>query len=150
MKGRQSPGVKPRTPLAWAANALPLSHDSRTTTNPHNPLLDQHKTHSQVYCTCICSCAQTPTSTSHSHHVIGVPRPYPFSTTLLYLCIILSVNQRTKKGKAWECGWGANKCVLRSSTNFLIKTDWIASSVQKRRWMAWEHLSHELCQCLPR
>ena len=45
-----------------------------------------------------------PTSTSHSHHVIGVPRPYPFSTTLLYLCIILSVNQRTKMGKAWECG----------------------------------------------
>ena len=24
--------------LAWAASALPLSHDSRTTTNPHNPL----------------------------------------------------------------------------------------------------------------
>ena len=33
-KGRQSLGVEPRTPLAWAANALPLSHDSRTTTNP--------------------------------------------------------------------------------------------------------------------
>ena len=34
----QSPGVKPRTPLAWATNALPLSHDIQTTTNPHNPL----------------------------------------------------------------------------------------------------------------
>ena len=37
-KRRQLPGVEPRTPLAWAASALPLSHDSRTTTNPHNPL----------------------------------------------------------------------------------------------------------------
>ena len=26
-------GVKPRTPLAWATNALPLSYDSWTTTN---------------------------------------------------------------------------------------------------------------------
>ena len=32
----QSLGVKPRTPLAWAANALPLSHNSRAITNPHN------------------------------------------------------------------------------------------------------------------
>ena len=37
-KGRQSPWVEPRTPLAWAASALPLSHNSRTTTGPHNPL----------------------------------------------------------------------------------------------------------------
>ena len=37
-KSQQSPGVEPRTPLAWAASALPLSHNSRTTTNPHNPL----------------------------------------------------------------------------------------------------------------
>ena len=37
-KSRQPPGVEPRTPLAWAASALPLSHDSRTTTNPHNLL----------------------------------------------------------------------------------------------------------------
>ena len=36
-KGQQAPGVKPRTPLALAASALPLSHDSWTTTNPHNP-----------------------------------------------------------------------------------------------------------------
>ena len=38
-KSQQSPGVKPRTPLAWATSALPLSHNSRTTTSPHNPLL---------------------------------------------------------------------------------------------------------------
>ena len=37
-KSRQSPGVEPRTPLAWTASALPLSHNSRTTTNPHDPL----------------------------------------------------------------------------------------------------------------
>ena len=37
-KGRQLPGVGPRTPLAWAASALPLSHNSWITTNPHNPL----------------------------------------------------------------------------------------------------------------
>ena len=30
-KGRQSLGVEPRTPLAWAASVLPLSYDSRTT-----------------------------------------------------------------------------------------------------------------------
>ena len=36
-KGRQSLGIEPRTPLAWAASALPLSHDNRTTTSPHNP-----------------------------------------------------------------------------------------------------------------
>ena len=42
-KGRQLPGVEPRTPLAWAASALPLSHDSRTTTNPHNPLCVLHR-----------------------------------------------------------------------------------------------------------
>ena len=35
-KGRQPPGVEPRTLLAWAASAQPLSHNSRTTTNPHN------------------------------------------------------------------------------------------------------------------
>ena len=37
-KGRQPLGVKPRTPLTWAASALPLSHDNRRTTNPHEPL----------------------------------------------------------------------------------------------------------------
>ena len=37
-KSRQRPGVEPRTPLAWVASALPLSHDSRMTTNPHYPL----------------------------------------------------------------------------------------------------------------
>ena len=42
-KSRQSPGVEPRTPLAWAASALPLSHDSQTTTNPHNPLCILHR-----------------------------------------------------------------------------------------------------------
>ena len=31
----------PGHPLAWAASALPLSHDSQTTTNPHNPLYVQ-------------------------------------------------------------------------------------------------------------
>ena len=41
-KGRQPPGAKHRTPLAWVASALPLSHDSRTTTNPHNPLYVLH------------------------------------------------------------------------------------------------------------
>ena len=35
-QSRQSPEVEPRTPLAWAASSLPLSHDSWTTTNPHN------------------------------------------------------------------------------------------------------------------
>ena len=39
VKGRQLLGVEPRTPLAWATSALPLSHDSQMTTNPHNPLL---------------------------------------------------------------------------------------------------------------
>ena len=29
--------------LACAASALPLSHDSRTTTNPHNPLYILHR-----------------------------------------------------------------------------------------------------------
>ena len=42
-KGWQPPGVEPRTPLAWAASALPLSHDSQTTTNPHNPLYILHR-----------------------------------------------------------------------------------------------------------
>ena len=42
-KNRQSPGVEPRTPLAWAASALPLSHNSWTTTSPHNPLYVLHK-----------------------------------------------------------------------------------------------------------
>ena len=32
-----------RIPLAWAASALPLSYDSRTTTNPHNPLYVLHR-----------------------------------------------------------------------------------------------------------
>ena len=33
----QPPGVEPRTPLAWAASALPLSNNSQMTTNPHSP-----------------------------------------------------------------------------------------------------------------
>ena len=45
-KGRQPPGVEPRTPLAWATSTLPLSHDSRTTTNPHNPLYVLHRWYS--------------------------------------------------------------------------------------------------------
>ena len=36
-KCQQSPGVEPRTPLA-CMSALPLSHNSQTTTNPHSPL----------------------------------------------------------------------------------------------------------------
>ena len=48
VKGRQPPGIEPRTPLAWAASALPLTHDSRTTTNPHNPLYVLHKWSSLV------------------------------------------------------------------------------------------------------
>ena len=43
-KDWQPPGVEPRTPLAWAISALPLSHDSQTTTNPHNPLYVLHRT----------------------------------------------------------------------------------------------------------
>ena len=35
--------VEPRTPPAWAASAQPLSHDSRTTTNAHNPLYVLHR-----------------------------------------------------------------------------------------------------------
>ena len=35
--------VKPRTPLAWAASALSLSHDSRRTNPPHNPLYILHR-----------------------------------------------------------------------------------------------------------
>ena len=35
VKSPGPPGVEPRTPLAWAASTLPLSYDSRTTTNPH-------------------------------------------------------------------------------------------------------------------
>ena len=41
-KGRQPPGVKPRTPLAWAGSALPLSHNSQATINPHNLLYALH------------------------------------------------------------------------------------------------------------
>ena len=37
-------------------------------------------------------------------HMIGIPRPYPFSTTFLVSCTILDVNQRTKMGETWECG----------------------------------------------
>ena len=37
-KGRQPQEVEPRTPLAWAVSALPLSYSNQTTTNPHNPL----------------------------------------------------------------------------------------------------------------
>ena len=33
-KSRQLPGVEPRTLLAWAASALPLSHNSQTTYQP--------------------------------------------------------------------------------------------------------------------
>ena len=42
-KGQQSSWVEPRTPLAWTASALPLNHDSHTTTNPHNPLCVLHR-----------------------------------------------------------------------------------------------------------
>ena len=37
-KGWQLLWLEPRTPLASAASALPLSHVSQTTTKPHNPL----------------------------------------------------------------------------------------------------------------
>ena len=42
-KGRQLPGVESRTPLGWAPSVLPLSHNSRTTTSPHNPLYVLHR-----------------------------------------------------------------------------------------------------------
>ena len=43
VKGRQLSGIEPRTPLAWAANALPLSYGNRTITDPHNPLYVLHR-----------------------------------------------------------------------------------------------------------
>ena len=46
-KGLQFPGVESRIPLAWAASALPLSHDSQATINPHHPL---HVLHSGARC----------------------------------------------------------------------------------------------------
>ena len=42
-KGQQPPGVKPRTPLAWATSALPLNYGNQTTTNPQNPLYILHR-----------------------------------------------------------------------------------------------------------
>ena len=42
-KSQQASGVKPRTPLAWAATALPLSYNNWTTTNPHNLLYVLHR-----------------------------------------------------------------------------------------------------------
>ena len=44
-KGRQPPGVKPMTPLAWAASVLPPSHDSRTT----NPLIELYENYPARY-----------------------------------------------------------------------------------------------------
>ena len=35
-KANSHPGIKPRTPLACAASALPLSYSNQTTTNHHN------------------------------------------------------------------------------------------------------------------
>ena len=37
-KGQQLQGIEPRTLLAWAASALPLTYDSQTSNNRHNPL----------------------------------------------------------------------------------------------------------------
>ena len=48
-KSWQSPGVELRTPLAWAASALPLSHNSRTTTNLHNPLCVLYNLHNPYF-----------------------------------------------------------------------------------------------------
>ena len=49
--------VEPRTPLAWAASALPLSYNSRTTTSPHTILY--------MYCTDGTECfSRTPGSHS--------------------------------------------------------------------------------------
>ena len=39
----QSPRVELKTPLALATCALPLNHNSRTTTNPHNPVYALHR-----------------------------------------------------------------------------------------------------------
>ena len=46
-KGQQWPVVEPKTPLAWAATALPLSHDSQITTN-HNIIEDCDCDHWQL------------------------------------------------------------------------------------------------------
>ena len=44
-KANSHPGIKPRTPLACAASALPLSYNNWTTTSPHNPLYGMPQLH---------------------------------------------------------------------------------------------------------
>ena len=51
-EGRQSLGVKPRTLLAWAASAVPLTHNSRMTTNLYFCLITSNFIHFQYEARC--------------------------------------------------------------------------------------------------
>ena len=51
-EGRQSLGVKSRTLLAWAASAVPLTHNSRMTTNLYFCLITSNFIHFQYEARC--------------------------------------------------------------------------------------------------
>ena len=69
-KGQQPPGVKPRTPLAWATSALPLKYGNQTTTNPH------------TYCTGGTECLS---HTLGSHSACAVRTPLGVDWKVLFI-----------------------------------------------------------------
>ena len=74
-KGWQLLWLEPRTPLAWAASALLLSHVSQTTTKPHNPLYATEAFH-YMHIRLMHNSFFTHTSTWHSALLTPQPSVY--------------------------------------------------------------------------
>ena len=88
-------GVKPRTPLAWAVSALPLSYDSQTTTSSRQR---PNLTVLHVYCTVV-----------NASVVASFPGPAQVSVTCstgpTQLSVACSTASDGKLGGAWERGY---------------------------------------------
>ena len=119
-------GEKAGTPLDWATSALPQSHDSQTTTNPHNPL---------YYCT------------SGIYWISLISRLCAFvacSTKFAQRVRVLYCKQQTRR--AWERGY--HRVVLNASDKSYL-TEYLYNSIQFQSLgklphgrLCWGHFVH--------
>ena len=127
-KGRQLPGVEPRTPLTWAPSALPLSLDSRMTTNPHNPLCI-------LYCffTFLYFCLKTSKFIYFQHEARCSLRQDALSQPGLYATQVLVARSSSNGDTVAVCG----QFLLTFQRNvvYMLKRLWDGSRLFRVSWV---------------
>ena len=140
-KGWQPSGVEPRTPLAWAASALPLSYNNQTTTNPHNPRYVLHRWYWMPQ-----SHTRQPLSMCHQNFVRGWPEVYfrlitskfplfPAWGKMLWACH----SQLQGIDIFWKCGLGDSQ----------VKVQWYILTLMKEELPVNADEDKEICKDYP-